>query len=94
VIGSPHLTRVHSSELERALAYTAPGQADYADIYSIRTCGDCLHWRKSKAAGKGRCAEYARRMQGRQGAMLRAAQTACRAFQGGQAEGLNPPLAR
>jgi hypothetical protein len=94
VIGPQNRFSAYSPEIEQALLYTAAGQATYAVPGSPHRCGDCVHWRKSKAAGKGRCAEYARPMQGRQGAMLRAAQTACRAFQGGQGEGPNPPLAR
>jgi hypothetical protein len=79
VIGPHYRRAAYRPELERALLYTAPGQADWAVPDSPYACGGCLHWRE-RAPGKGRCAEYARRMQGRHGALLRAGQRACRAF--------------
>jgi hypothetical protein len=78
---SPHLTAGYAPALERAYAYTVAGQADFCDPDSNFACAQCAHWRASKARGKGRCAEWSRRMLGREGPVLRAAQQACRAFE-------------
>jgi hypothetical protein len=81
VIGRKNrIAGAYPPELEHAIIYTNAGMADYANPYSSNTCDRCVHWRKSKAAGKGRCAEYARRME-RQGAMLQSTQRACRIFE-------------
>jgi hypothetical protein len=80
MIGPQYRRPAYEPTLERALLYTAPGQADWAVPDSPYACRDCLHWRASGAHGEGRCAEYARRMQGCPGASLRAGQRACRAF--------------
>jgi hypothetical protein len=76
MIGNPHFTLVHAPAL-----YTVHGMADFADLSLMSKCGDCVHFsRKAKGAAQGRCLEFARRMQGREGAVLRASQQACRAF--------------
>jgi hypothetical protein len=80
MIGPQYRRAAYEPELERALLYTAPGQADRAVPDPPYACRDCLHFRASCAHGKGRCAEYARRMQGRPGPSLGAGQRACRAF--------------
>jgi hypothetical protein len=77
MIGSPYLTSQHP-----AAPMTAPGMADFADLYSTAVCGGCINFlRKNKRAKDGWCAEYTRRMQGRPGPVLNATQHACRAFE-------------
>lgn len=34
----------HAPQIETALAFTAPGQATFADPTLPHTCGDCAHW--------------------------------------------------
>ena len=34
----------HAPQIETALAFTAPGQATFADPTLPYTCGDCAHW--------------------------------------------------
>jgi hypothetical protein len=72
----------HVSQIETALAFTAPGQATWADPTIPHTCGDCAHWAKLKGRGKnmGRCREYSARMQGLNGALIEGRQQACGAF--------------
>jgi DNA (cytosine-5)-methyltransferase 1 len=74
MIGSQYLTLTSAAAL-----YTAPGQADFADPSSPYVCGGCEHF-ESKSGFKVHCLEYRRRMGGRQGAELKAAQKACRVF--------------
>jgi hypothetical protein len=82
MIGPQHRTQAYAPAVEAALAYTAAGQADFADLYSPFTCFACVHWRASRMKkGKGRCDLFRRRMRGREGAMLQATQQACRAFE-------------
>ena len=56
----------HAPQIETALAFTAPGQATWADPTIPHTCGDCAHLADLMARGKsmGRCREYSARMQG------------------------------
>jgi hypothetical protein len=68
-------------KIERALLYTAPGQADLAAPDLNRTCGDCACFQTTKMCGKGRCSLYQRRMGGKVGAPLSNTQTACKAFE-------------
>ena len=42
----------HSPRIETALAFTAPGQATWADPSIPHTCGDCAHWVTLKGAGQ------------------------------------------
>jgi hypothetical protein len=72
----------HSPQTESALAFTAPGQATWADPTLPHTCGECAHWNAIKGGRKnmGRCREYSARMQGRQGQPIESRQQACRAF--------------
>jgi hypothetical protein len=73
----------HASQTETALAFTAPGQATWADPNIPHTCGECAHWARPKGQGKnmGRCREYSARMQGRRGQPIERRQQACGAFQ-------------
>jgi hypothetical protein len=80
MIGLANRTQAYSDAFETALVYTVAGQADWADPCSPFTYGACAHWRASKAKGKGKCAEHARLMRGRESAVLRASQQACRRF--------------
>ncbi len=72
----------HVPEIETALAFTAPGQATWADPTIPNTCGDCAHFAKLMARGKsmGRCGEYSARMQGLHGPPIDCRQQACGAF--------------
>jgi hypothetical protein len=72
----------HSLRIETALAFTAPGQATWADPNIPHTCADCVHWAKLKGRGKsmGRCREYSARMQGLHGPPIDCRQQACGAF--------------
>jgi hypothetical protein len=73
----------HAPQIETALAFTAPGQATWADPTIPHTCGDCAHWAKLKGRGKnmGGCREFSARMQGRHGPPIERRQQACGAFQ-------------
>ena len=73
----------HPSQIETALAFTAPGQATWADPTIPHTCGDCGHWAELKVRGKNtaRCREYSARMQGRHGPPIERRQQACGAFE-------------
>jgi hypothetical protein len=66
------------------LLYTAPGQADLADLGTLNVCGGCIHWDKGKVRGRGYCNLYQRRMHGRGGASIAPTQRACRAFEMGR----------
>jgi hypothetical protein len=87
-LGSPYLTAAYEPKVEAAALHTAVGQADFCDPQSPHTCADCVHWRASKTKGKGRCAEFVRRTMGRQGALIKSFQRACRAFQADATGGL------
>jgi hypothetical protein len=77
MIGNPYLTLEHP-----AASLTAPGMADFADVDSVAVCGDCVNFlRATGNAKQGRCAEYSRRMQGRQGPRLDVTQRSRRAFE-------------
>jgi len=70
MIGPTHrVGGAHAPQIETALAFTAPGQATWADPTLPRTCSECAHWADLKGQGKnmGRCREYSARMQGRRG---------------------------
>jgi hypothetical protein len=72
----------HATQIETALAYTAPGQATWADPSIPHTCGDCAHWVTLRGQGKGvgRCREYSARMQGLHGPPIDRRQQAGGAF--------------
>jgi hypothetical protein len=85
MIGPPNrVPGAHAPQIETALAFTAPGQATWADPTIPHTCGDCAHWAELKGQGKnmGRCREYSARMQGRHGQPIEKRQQACGAFEG------------
>jgi hypothetical protein len=73
----------HASQIEMALAFTAPGQATWADPSIPHTCGDCAHWVTLKGRGKnmGRCREFSTRMRGLHGPPFERRQQACGAFE-------------
>jgi hypothetical protein len=72
----------HASQIETALAYTAPGQATWADPSIPHICADCAHFAKINGRGRGvgRCREYSARMQGLHGPPIDQRQQACGAF--------------
>ena len=73
----------HAPQIETALAFTAPGQATWADPTIPHTCGECAHWADLKGQGKnmGRCREFSTRMRGLHGPPLERRQQACSAFE-------------
>jgi hypothetical protein len=73
----------HATQIETALAYTAPGQATWADPSIPHTCGDCAHWVTLKGRGKniGRCREFSARMRGLHGPPFERWQQACGALE-------------
>jgi hypothetical protein len=81
----------HATQIETAPAFTAPGQATWADPSIPHTCGDCAHWVTLKGQGKsmGRCREFSARMRGLHGPPLERRQQACGAF--GPAPKPQPP---
>ena len=79
MIGGDFLTRAAQPKIEDARRLTVPGMADWADVNSANTCGACQHWTKGKA-GEGRCRLFQRRMGGRQGALLKSGQRACKSW--------------
>ena len=42
----------HAPQIETSLAFTAPGQATWADPTIPHTCGECAHWTTLKARAK------------------------------------------
>jgi hypothetical protein len=81
MIGAPNrVPGAHAPQIETALAFTAPGQATWADPTIPHTCGDCGHWAEQRK-NLGRCREYSARMRGRQGKPVERGQQACRAFE-------------
>ena len=72
----------HAPQIETSLAFTAPGQATWADPTIPNSCGDCANWAKLKGRGKsmGRCREYSARMRGLHGPPIDCRQQACGAF--------------
>ena len=50
----------HTQQIEMALAFTAPGQATWADPSIPHTCGDCAHFVEVTGGRKnmGRCREH------------------------------------
>jgi hypothetical protein len=72
----------HAPQIETALAFTAPGQATWADPTFPNSCGDSVHWAQLEGRGKsmGRCREYSARMQGLRGPPIDRRQQACGAF--------------
>jgi hypothetical protein len=79
MIGGDFLTRAAQPKIEDARRLTVPGMADWADVNSANTCGTCQYWAKGKA-GKGCCLLFQRRMGGRQGAVLKSGQRACKSW--------------
>jgi hypothetical protein len=79
---SNRVAATHSPRVETALAFTAPGQATWADSSNPHTCADCAHFAKIIGRGKGvgRCREYWARMQGLHGPPIDRRQQACGAF--------------
>jgi hypothetical protein len=79
MIGGNFLTRAAQPEIEDEGRPTVPGMADWADVYSANTCGTCQYWAPGKG-NKGRCRLLQRRMGGRQGALLKNGQRACKSW--------------
>jgi hypothetical protein len=89
MIGPPNrVPGAHAPQIEVALAFTAPGQATWADPTIPPMCGDCAHWAELSGRGRnmGRCREYSARMQGRHGPPLERRQHACGAFEPAEKE--------
>jgi hypothetical protein len=84
MIGPPNrVSGAHAPQIETALAFTAPGQATWADPTIANSCGDCAHFAKIIGRGKnmGRCREFSARMRGLHGPPLERRQQACSAFE-------------
>jgi hypothetical protein len=72
----------HAPQIETALAFTARGQAIWADPTIPHPCSECAHRGPQRPAQiMGQCREYAARMQGRRGQPIDKRQQACGAFQ-------------
>ena len=84
MIGPPNrVPGAHAPQIETAVAFTAPGQATWADPTIPNTCGECARWADLKGQGKniGRCREFSARMRGLHGPPFERRQQACGAFE-------------
>ena len=49
---SNRVSGAHAPQIEAALAFTAPGQATWADPTIPHTCSECAHWADLKGQGQ------------------------------------------